>query len=109
MVAAPNGTDGMTTDEDNPPISATAHLPAYLAIEFLADAAAEEAAKLGVSGGEKKGIEAAAVSGFSGRNYGLFTNSDCSAIQLFHSLIEHDPIRTKYWEHRAKESVANVV
>ncbi|KAL8283929.1 hypothetical protein RQP46_005361 [Phenoliferia psychrophenolica] len=56
-------------------------LPAFLAIEFLADACAEEA----VRGKEQeKGVEAAA---------------------LFNSLVQYDPIRTKYWQYRAAQAV----
>lgn len=46
---------------EDPIVSETAELPAYLAIEFLADALVEEAARLGVEGTEKRD-EAAAVS-----------------------------------------------
>ncbi|KAI5474636.1 protein farnesyltransferase/geranylgeranyltransferase type-1 subunit alpha [Pseudohyphozyma bogoriensis] len=78
------------TETDGIPIPAAAELPAYLAIEFLADACVEQATKLfstAKSEAEEKSAEAAA---------------------LFRSLIQYDPIRTKYWEYRATESVKAV-
>ncbi|BGP15832.1 hypothetical protein JCM10213_005684 [Rhodosporidiobolus nylandii] len=68
-----------------PEISKGAELPAWLAIEFLADAAAEEVGKL--SGEEKKAKA-----------------EEASA--LFLSLVEFDPIRRFYWTLRSKEALA---
>ncbi|GAA5971708.1 hypothetical protein JCM3765_007623 [Sporobolomyces pararoseus] len=74
-----NTPDSMPPNE--PPVSSSAQLPAWLAIEFLADAKSQEAEKE-----KKKEIgEEAAV--------------------LFRSLVEYDPIRRFYWEFRAKESL----
>lgn len=47
---------------DEPPISEKAELPAVGAVEWLADAGAEEAEKRGKGEGEEKAKEAAAVS-----------------------------------------------
>ncbi|GAA5829804.1 hypothetical protein JCM3766R1_001312 [Sporobolomyces carnicolor] len=75
----------LNTPESMPPnepsVSASAQLPAWLAIEFLADAKCQEAQVA-----KKKEIgEEAAI--------------------LFRSLVEYDPIRRFYWEYRAKESL----
>ncbi|KDE07109.1 hypothetical protein MVLG_02679 [Microbotryum lychnidis-dioicae p1A1 Lamole] len=73
-----------STSSDEPEISQDAELPSWLAIEFLADIAAQEAK--GNQDKEKAGESAA----------------------LFRSLIQFDPIRTNYWLYRAEqvESVA---
>ncbi|GAA6012890.1 hypothetical protein JCM10207_008367 [Rhodosporidiobolus poonsookiae] len=78
-----NTPTSMPPDEPQP--SEDAELPAWLAIEFLADAAAEEGRGLEGEERGKKGDEAAA---------------------LFTSLIEFDPIRRFYWTLRAKEAKA---
>ncbi|GAA5953035.1 hypothetical protein JCM21900_005046 [Sporobolomyces salmonicolor] len=71
---------------NEPAVSEKAELPAWLAIEFLADAKAEEALKEEEEGSRKtKGQEAAV---------------------LFTSLIEFDPIRRYYWTFRAQEAVS---
>ncbi|ORY92535.1 hypothetical protein BCR35DRAFT_285887 [Leucosporidium creatinivorum] len=72
---------------DEPPVSDKAELPAVGAVEWLADAGAEEAEKEGTEGGREKGVEAAA---------------------LFRSLIQFDPIRTNYWQFRADEVLQKV-
>ncbi|GAA5878645.1 hypothetical protein JCM16303_002155 [Sporobolomyces ruberrimus] len=74
-----NTPDSMPPNE--PPVSHLAQLPAWLAIEFLADAKSQEAE----SNGKKEVGEEAAL--------------------LFRSLVEYDPIRRFYWEYRAKESL----
>ncbi|GAA6051353.1 hypothetical protein JCM3770_004497 [Rhodotorula araucariae] len=68
-----------------PPVSEKADLPAFLAIEFLADAAAEEArdAERARAERESKAKEAA---------------------ELFRSLIEYDPIRREYWRFSAQQA-----
>ncbi|GAA5945260.1 hypothetical protein JCM1841_000945, partial [Sporobolomyces salmonicolor] len=71
---------------NEPAVSEKAELPAWLAIEFLADAKAEEALKEEEEGSRTtKGQEAAV---------------------LFTSLIEFDPIRRYYWTFRAQEAVS---
>ncbi|GAA6060079.1 hypothetical protein JCM10212_003040 [Sporobolomyces blumeae] len=70
---------------NEPTVSDKAELPAWLAIEFLADAKSEEAKK---AGQRDAGEEAAA---------------------LFRSLTEFDPIRRFYWEYRAKEAMSIAV
>ncbi|TNY23470.1 hypothetical protein DMC30DRAFT_414158 [Rhodotorula diobovata] len=72
-----------------PPVSESAELPAYLAIEFLADAAAEEARG---SGREKEERERKAK----------------EAAELFRSLVEYDPIRREYWRFSARQAEASV-
>ncbi|GAA6024317.1 hypothetical protein JCM11491_005984 [Sporobolomyces phaffii] len=76
-----NTPDSMPPNE--PPVSHLAQLPAWLAIEFLADAKSQLAL---ASGGKKEDGEEAAL--------------------LFRSLVEYDPIRRFYWEFRAKEALA---
>jgi len=71
----------------DPTVSAHGELPAFLAVEFLADAAAEEAEVLGGRAAGDKAQEAAA---------------------LFASLKQYDPIRTNYWQVRERESLALV-
>ncbi|KAK4703335.1 protein farnesyltransferase/geranylgeranyltransferase type-1 subunit alpha, partial [Phenoliferia sp. Uapishka_3] len=71
-----SSSDSSASETDSKP-----SLPAFLAIEFLADACAEEAVK---GKAVEKGKEAAA---------------------LFESLIQYDPIRTKYWQYRAAQVV----
>ncbi|BGP39772.1 CAAX geranylgeranyltransferase alpha subunit [Rhodotorula kratochvilovae] len=68
-----------------PSVSDKAELPAFLAIEFLADAAVEEAreASRAREEREKKAKEAA---------------------ELFRSLIEYDPIRREYWRFSAQQA-----
>ncbi|GAA5970885.1 hypothetical protein JCM11641_004493 [Rhodosporidiobolus odoratus] len=80
--------DRSLVQPNDPAISQGAELPAWLAIEFLADAAAAEAKDL--TGEEEKTAKA----------------EEASA--LFNSLIEFDPIRRFYWTLRAKQAVAGV-
>ncbi|GJN89140.1 hypothetical protein Rhopal_002114-T1 [Rhodotorula paludigena] len=68
-----------------PAISPAAELPAYLAIEFLADARAEEARAQERAQDER---EKAAK----------------EAAELFRSLIEYDPIRRNYWNWQAQQA-----
>lgn len=78
--------DGVTISED-------AELPAFLAIEFVADTALIEARGLFLHAakGEKEKEE--------------LDEKTAEAAALFNSLVQYDPIRTKYWHHRAKESL----
>ncbi|GAA5861090.1 hypothetical protein JCM8547_008031 [Rhodosporidiobolus lusitaniae] len=77
--------DPSSMPPNEPQVSKEAELPAWLAIEFLADAAAEEVQGLTKKEKKEKAEEAA---------------------QLFTSLIEFDPIRRFYWTLRAKEARA---
>ncbi|GAA5928713.1 uncharacterized protein JCM15063_003948 [Sporobolomyces koalae] len=63
---------------NEPPVSDKAQLPAWLAIEFLADAKLEQAQRSPASESGEMGQQAAI---------------------LFRSLVEYDPIRRFYWEH----------
>ncbi|GAA6027443.1 hypothetical protein JCM8097_007866 [Rhodosporidiobolus ruineniae] len=78
--------DPSSMPASDPQVSAQAELPAWLAIEFLADAAAEEAKELEKGEGKRAKAEEAGA--------------------LFESLIEFDPIRRFYWTLRAKEARA---
>ncbi|GAA5825676.1 hypothetical protein JCM11251_000335 [Rhodosporidiobolus azoricus] len=76
--------DPSSMPSSEPAVSKDAELPAWLAIEFLADAAAEEVKTLDDEGKKVEKAEEAAA--------------------LFTSLIEFDPIRRFYWTLRAKEA-----
>ncbi|KAM0787612.1 hypothetical protein ACM66B_003679 [Microbotryomycetes sp. NB124-2] len=68
---------------DEPAVSALAELPAFLAIEFMADCALRQANESDPSRKQEKAKEASA---------------------LFSSLCQFDPIRTKYWQFRSREA-----
>lgn len=93
-----------------PPVSESAELPAYLAIEFLADAAAEEARG---SGREKEERERKAKEAAEVRLLPLVigpsvSRTDVRDLQLFRSLVEYDPIRREYWRFSARQAEASV-
>ncbi|GAA5981886.1 hypothetical protein JCM10908_004655 [Rhodotorula pacifica] len=78
-----------TVPAGDPPISEKAELPAWLAIEYLADAAAEDAAALKADEEESRRKRAEKVK---------------EAADLFRSLEEFDPIRRFYYEFCAKRA-----
>ncbi|BGP55277.1 hypothetical protein JCM8202_000648 [Rhodotorula sphaerocarpa] len=70
-----------------PSVSDKAELPAWLAIEYLADAAAEDAAAMSAQEEQSRATRSAKVK---------------EAADLFRSLEEYDPIRRFYYEFCAK-------
>ncbi|KAK4056797.1 CAAX geranylgeranyltransferase alpha subunit [Microbotryomycetes sp. JL221] len=71
--------------KEEPQVSRLAELPAYLAIEFIADATAQQAKQ---QDSKDKAQEASA---------------------LFTSLCQFDPIRSRYWQYKATEALSIVV
>ncbi|GAA5939445.1 hypothetical protein JCM3775_001714 [Rhodotorula graminis] len=72
-----------------PPVSDKAELPAFLAIEFLADAAAQDAQEESRARDERE-------------------TKAREAAELFRSLVEYDPIRREYWRFSAAQAERSV-